>query len=328
MFKDVKMKTCNKCKIEKPKTEFGLNNARSDKLTIWCKPCEKEKREYNLTQPKIAPSVKKCNKCLIEKPISEFRKGNQKKDGYEYTCKDCQKAHHMENPEKRRAYCREYNKNNKEKIILMGKVYYQNNKEKVLESRKKYHQKNIDKIKAKKAIYRDKTKDKIKQKSKDYYAENKEIINDKNRDYYVKNRQAVLDQCKKRAKLTRPILTIKQKHRRKTDPFYAFKTRICNLIRCSIYNKGYNKTSKTCEILGCTYDDFKTHIENQFVDGMSWENRSEWHLDHKHPISLAKDEQEVIKLNHYTNFQPLWAEDNLRKGCKIITPQQTALRSD
>jgi hypothetical protein len=51
---------------------------------------------------------------------------------------------------------------------------------------------------------------------------------------------------------------------------------------------------------------------------MSWENYGEWHIDHIIPISSAKTNQEVYKLNHHTNFQPLWAEDNLRKSNKLI----------
>ena len=51
---------------------------------------------------------------------------------------------------------------------------------------------------------------------------------------------------------------------------------------------------------------------------MSWDNRIEWHLDHIIPISLATTEEEIIKLNHYTNFQPLWAEENIRKGNKVL----------
>ena len=58
---------------------------------------------------------------------------------------------------------------------------------------------------------------------------------------------------------------------------------------------------------------------------MTWENQGEWHFDHIIPISSAQTEEEVIKLNHYTNFQPLWAEDNLRKSNKI-EPTQIKLR--
>ncbi len=49
---------------------------------------------------------------------------------------------------------------------------------------------------------------------------------------------------------------------------------------------------------------------------MTWENKTLWHLDHIVPVSVAKTEQEIIKLNHYTNFRPLWAKENLAKGKK------------
>jgi hypothetical protein len=50
---------------------------------------------------------------------------------------------------------------------------------------------------------------------------------------------------------------------------------------------------------------------------MNWENRSKWHLDHIYPTSLAQSVEEIIKLNHYTNFQPMWAEENIRKGNRL-----------
>ena len=58
---------------------------------------------------------------------------------------------------------------------------------------------------------------------------------------------------------------------------------------------------------------------------MNWDNLGEWHLDHIYPVSLSKDEEELIKLNHYTNFQPLWAIDNMIKGNKIIDNKQLKL---
>ena len=70
-------------------------------------------------------------------------------------------------------------------------------------------------------------------------------------------------------------------------------------------------------ILGCTIDEFKSYIESKFKKGMTFENYGEWHLDHIIPLATAKTTEDVIKLCHYTNFQPLWAEDNLKKGAKI-----------
>ena len=93
------------------------------------------------------------------------------------------------------------------------------------------------------------------------------------------------------------------------------------MIWVSIKNKGYSKKSKTNKILGCDFETFKAHLERQFTKGMNWSNQGKWHLDHIYPISLAKDENHFIELNHYTNFQPLWAFDNFSKGNKIQEKQ-------
>lgn len=139
---------------------------------------------------------------------------------------------------------------------------------------------------------------------------------------YRKNNEDRIKQSKKnyRLKNVDKVKVYRNKYKnnkRNTDFFYKLKYNTSNLIRLSIAKKGYTKKSKTFEILGCSYEEFKVHIENQFIKGMSWDNRSEWHLDHIYPVSLAKDEEHLLKLNHYTNFQPLWAEDNIRKGNKI-----------
>lgn len=109
-----------------------------------------------------------------------------------------------------------------------------------------------------------------------------------------------------------------RKQRLLTDDVFRFQ----NNVRCLVKNsykrggKEFKKNSKTETILGCTIGKFRIYIESKFTEGMSFENHGQWHLDHIKPISLAKTEEEVIELNHYTNFQPLWAKDNLRKGNK------------
>jgi len=111
------------------------------------------------------------------------------------------------------------------------------------------------------------------------------------------------------------------KERYKTDPLFRFNMSVRSLIASSIKRCGWNKNSKTHDILGCDFETFRIHIEKQFTKGMNWDNRSEWHLDHIYPVSLAKDEQHLIELNHYTNFQPLWAIDNISKNNKIVEHQ-------
>jgi hypothetical protein len=81
---------------------------------------------------------------------------------------------------------------------------------------------------------------------------------------------------------------------------------------------GFAKNSKTTEMLGSEWLSVKIHIENKFTKGMNWSNYGEWHIDHITPLAFAKTKEEIIKLCHYTNLQPLWAIDNIKKGSKII----------
>jgi len=92
---------------------------------------------------------------------------------------------------------------------------------------------------------------------------------------------------------------------------------IRKLIYQSIKKGGYSKTSRTHQILGCSFEEFKSHIEKQFTEGMRWENHGQWHFDHIYPVSRAIDEKHLIELNHYTNFQPLWAKDNWSKNNRL-----------
>ena len=109
------------------------------------------------------------------------------------------------------------------------------------------------------------------------------------------------------------------KSKKEKSPLYKLSCDIKTLIVSKFRNGNFTKKTRTYEILGCSYEDFKIYIENLFKEGMSWDNRGKtgWHLDHIIPTSIAKTEEELIKLNYYTNFQPLWAIDNLKKGNKF-----------
>jgi len=87
----------------------------------------------------------------------------------------------------------------------------------------------------------------------------------------------------------------------------------------------FRKEAKTEKILGCTIEEFRLYIESQFTKRMTLENHGEWHLDHILPLATAKTKEDIIRLNHYTNFQPLWAKDNILKSNKIIEKQLVLL---
>ena len=148
--------------------------------------------------------------------------------------------------------------------------------------------------------------------SRKYHKENKCIISEKSKIYRKNNRDYFNLKNKEWNKKT-SYYSNYQKDKIKNDAFFKFKNRLRTLIRNSVTKQGYTKKSKSFQILGCDYDFFVKYIQDRFKDGMSWSNHGKWHLDHIIPISSARTKEEAIKLNHYSNFQPLWAIDNLVK---------------
>ena len=153
----------------------------------------------------------------------------------------------------------------------------------------------------------------IKEYQKDYH--NKYDKSDKTKNYkkgyYIKNKDKI---NKYNAKYSNK--------RRYNDSNYKLINNIRNLIIISYKNKGYRKGSKTFNILGCSYTEFIEYIISKFEPWMTLENNGiytgnyneTWQLDHIIPISNASTPEEIIKLNHYTNFQPLCSKKNIEKS--------------
>lgn len=107
-----------------------------------------------------------------------------------------------------------------------------------------------------------------------------------------------------------------EKKRKKDDPIYKLKNLIRKRIHIFLKTKNITKSNKTFEIVGCSPDELKKYLENKFTEGMTWKNQGEWHIDHIIPLSSANTNEKIYELCYYTNLQPLWAEDNLKKGSK------------
>jgi hypothetical protein len=249
-----------------------------------------------------------CKECNLEKDVSEFFLENSKNDE-KFFCKSCFKKL------QKKEYNRKYYENNKEKIIENQKKYYEENKEQCKDYKKSYNELNSDRLKVQRKSKYENNKETIKEKSRKYYNLNKDEINLKRRltkkstHYYHKNKNK--DKQLKQSYEYR-------KMKMKTEPFYKFKHQIRILIRESFRRGFTTKSKKTIEILGCSFEEFKIHLESRFDDKMNWENQGTyWHMVHRIPISSAETEEDVYRLNHYTNFQPLYWEDNLKKSNKI-----------
>ena len=224
--------------------------------------------------------------------------------------------------EQKKQYLKEYHAKNKERISAQRKQYREENREKVSEQKREYAARNKEKLRLAQAAKYKKYKSAYLLKMKEKYESNTEEIKKRRMDYYYKNRDAILS-AQKLAKSKNPEKTRAQKaaycrKRRANDPKFLLIGRMRCRINDALRLKKFPKTGKTKELLGCDMETLKDHIESMFVDGMNWENRSQWHIDHIVPISSAKTLKEIILLFHYKNLQPLWGADNLSKGCKLI----------
>lgn len=164
--------------------------------------------------------------------------------------------------------------------------------------------------------YRKNNKDKISERAKLSRIENKIKIRGQRKKRYIKNRDKILDNHKKwyQKNKSKNNEYHKQyiKHKRQNDILFRIK---CSL-RARLHNFVNKKNKTTLEYLGLSLDEYKTYLSKMFDNDMTWDNYGQWHIDHIVPLSSAKNEEELIKLFHYTNTQPLWAEDNLRKSNK------------
>ena len=228
-----------------------------------------------------------CKMCEIEKELSDFPHSNRKPNS-----KYCHKCFYIKYRDTSMKCTKEYYKKNKEECAKKSKERREDNKEEIKESRKKYYEDNKEEILLKNSIYCKQNRDSRNKKARENYRKRLDNNRKLKRDY------------------------VNEKLR--TNELFKLK---CN-IRCLIGNafrRGFTtKSKKTIEILGCSFEEFKLHLESKFDDKMNWQNQGTyWHMDHIIPISSAQTEEDVYRLNHYTNFRPLYWEDNLKKSNKI-----------
>jgi hypothetical protein len=112
--------------------------------------------------------------------------------------------------------------------------------------------------------------------------------------------------------------TAYQKARRESDPAFRLAQNLRNRYRMALLHYGKWKTTSVIKLAGCSIDELRAHIEAQFQPGMSWDNwtKDGWHLDHIKPIA-SFDRPDHPDCWHYSNLQPLWAVDNMKKGSQV-----------
>lgn len=218
--------------------------------------------------------TKECKKCGLIQDINQYTKARDTKDKLNNRCKSCVKKYNVNYNINRQIEISEYNKLYKNDPIKKEQIKIHNDKPEIKVLKKEY--------------------------SLNHYLNNKESKSLYQKGYLEKNPDYMKNYFRTRCN---------------NDPLFKLTLNIRTLIY--IYLKG-NKSKKTKDILGCTYEEFKIYLESKFESWMNWNNYGKyngtysfgWDIDHIIPMSSAITKEELIKLNHFSNLQPLCSKIN------------------
>jgi len=164
------------------------------------------------------------------------------------------------------------------------------------------------------AAYRARYPNRVKESAKKYRENNIAFRALAIKEWRYKNKEHCVAYRKSRSLINREYW----KNRRANDPIFRLKNNMRNRLK-NLLN-GKSKTSSVLSYIGCSVEELKKHLESLFLPNMTWENygRHGWHIDHIRPLaSFDCSKHEDLQIAwHYSNLQPLWAEDNLKKWCK------------
>lgn len=295
------LKVCCRCDGTKTIDQYHRCKKAVDGLQERCRECHKKamwkepkpRRKSYQAYAHEGRMVKECTKCHGIKDTSEFhshrKKDRPKQDGLSSLCKICQL-------ERSTAY-----------------IATPKGQENTRKTRKRHYARHADKCK---------------ELSRRYQAnpENRKKINARRKmkmEEDPEHRQKVVDRQRvyRADPDNRARRNADEKARRESDPAYKLLTYARNFIRQAILDN--LKSAHTEEMLGCTVDQFKSHIESQFVDGMSWDNwgneEEEWSIDHILPCELFDFSLPSHQMTCFRreNVRPIWHKENISKQDKL-----------
>jgi hypothetical protein len=249
---------------------------------------------------------KVCIKCKEHKDFNLFSKCTRSKDGKQFTCKGCMKSYRDNMPQEV-----------KDIKSLKNKKYYEKNKQLCINRSCEWKLENREMLKSRYSST-------IKNYNKKYYEKNKKSP-DKikyNNDYKMKNKKEISLKKTLYRKNNREEINKYQRiyFTKRLREDIQFKL-ACNLRgRFKQALKRGSKKGSVLKYLGCSINHLKDHLESKFTEGMCWDNWGlhGWHIDHIIPMSKfdLTNEDDLNIVCHYSNLQPLWAIDNIKKGNK------------
>lgn len=246
-------------------------------------------------------NTKPCSKCQRELPLSSFAKDKNQKDGHQRQCRECNKAYRAE--------------------------YYRANRERLAEDKKNRYAEDAERIKEKSRQYRETHPEQIAKYKAEYSKKNGDKIAISQRKKYEKSRGKIIKKTTAQTAQRRRGISRKKELFRQGKNTRLTEAEILHMLRAFVSSStrrtktaGFKRLASPSDLLGCSYEELRGHIEGQFSPGMCWENWTfyGWHLDHIQPVASfdLSTLEEQKQCFHFSNLQPLWREQNQRKAAK------------
>lgn len=216
-------------------------------------------------------------------------------------CKELKERHFF-------SKCSRSKNNVKSQCKACVKNFYVNNAARIKLKTKNYYYANIENVKITQKKYCIANRAKLKKYYRNYRGRNAAKLKENYKNYKVRNAAK---------------MKIYHKEYMKKKCRMDVKFKISNLLRSRIFMalkcRSLVKQQRSIQLLGCSIEQYKQHLEKSFEPGMSWKNHGEWHIDHIKPLAsfdLQDEEQQKLAFN-FKNTQALWKADNLAKGSKL-----------
>jgi len=158
-----------------------------------------------------------------------------------------------------------------------------------------------------------------------YVAKNRDKIREDAKRYYAKNKKRLIAIGKRYRKANPHVASARSKRKRQENVVFAITGRSRCRVRNALAGRGTAKAASTFALIGCSPDSLALWLERQFEPGMTWDNRSEWHIDHIIPCNafdMTDAMQQEIAF-HFSNLRPLWAKKNTVKRDRLPVPQRS-----
>lgn len=237
--------------------------------------------------------------------------------------REAKRRYYLKNKATINAKTVQYRRDNRDRIKPTTDAWRDRNRDRLRAAYKRFHAAHRDRRNQLKKEFNLRNRDKILAQRKEHYQKYKSEILERNRQWRLSNpdkmRQKDAAYLKRRLALN--------KERRASNPTERLKDACRTRVGFILRKAGIPKFDHTFELVGCTPDFFKSFIESQLCDGMTWDNYGEWEIDHVIPIKYfdISDVMERRQAFHYSNCKPLWQPDNRSKCDSSPGPHQPLL---